>query len=128
MPVTPLFAGIFGLIYIWLSYGVIKLRLNKKISLGSGGDEELEIAMRVHSNFIEYVPICLILLWFLEIVTYSSGLSFILACVLILARLAHIIGLNDTGKKFIFRQIGVLGTFTVILVPSVVLIWFYLPF
>ena len=128
MPVTPLFAAILAIIYVWLFFGVIKHRFSKQISLGSADDKSLEKAIRIQGDFYEHVPISLILIWFLEIITYSSSLTFILGCVLILARFAHIISLNDIATKMIFRQIGVLGTFAVILVSSVVLIWHYLPF
>lgn len=127
MPITPFFTAILAIIYVWLSFGVIKHRFSKKISMGSAGDPALEKAMRIQGNFGEYVPISLLLLWFLEVVTYSSGLAFILGCVLVLSRFSHIVGLNDSATKLIFRQIGTLGTFAVILVSSAVLIWHYLP-
>lgn len=128
MPITPLFAGIFAIMYVWLSFGVIRHRLNTKISLGDKGDKALQTAVRVHGNFVEYVPISLILFWFLEIVTYSSGLVFVLGCVLLVARCSHVIGLKGMPERMIFRQIGMIATFAVILISSAVLIWHYLPF
>jgi len=127
MPVTPLFAAILAVVYIWLSCRVIQRRLGKNISIGSAGDKDLEKAIRVHGNFGEYVPISLVLLWFLETIVYSSTLAFILGCVLVASRFAHIIGLNDTATKMMFRRAGTLGTFAVILITSAVLIWHYLP-
>jgi len=127
MPVTPLFAAILAIVYICLSVGVIKQRLGKNISIGSAGDTELEKVMRIHANFAEYVPISLILMWFIEIITYSSSLVFILGCVLLVSRLAHVIGLNDTANKMMYRRVGMIGTFAVILISSIVLIWHYVP-
>lgn len=128
MPVTPLFAAVFAIIYVYLSFRVIAHRFTKQISLGTGGDKNLEKAIRIQANFGEYIPISLLLFWFLEVITYASGLVLILGTVLLLARFSHIIGLNDTKNKLIFRQVGMVATFTVILIASVKLIWHYLPY
>jgi len=127
MPITPLFAAVFAIFYILLSIKVIRFRLSKQISLGDAGDTDLETAVRSHGNFIEYVPIALILMWFLEVITYSSSLSMLLGLILLVSRFAHVIGLNDTKNKLIFRQVGMLGTFFVILVAASYLIWYYIP-
>ena len=127
MPITPLFAAVFAIFYILLSIKVIRFRLSKQISLGDAGDTDLETAVRSHGNFIEYVPISLILMWFLEVITYSSSLSMLLGLILLVSRFAHVIGLNDTKNKLIFRQVGMLGTFFVILVAASYLIWYYIP-
>ena len=127
MLVTPLFAAIFALVYLVLSISVIKLRFKQQVSLGSAGDSELEKEIRIHANFAEYVPLCLLLLYFLETVTLSSRLSFWLGCVLLISRLSHVIGMRNGKDHLIFRQIGVLGTFFVIFVSALALIWIYLP-
>ena len=127
MPVTPLFAAILAIVYVCLSAGVIKKRLGKNISIGSAGDKDLEKVIRIHANFAEYVPISLILMWFIEIITYSSSLVYILGCVLLISRFAHIIGLNDSANKMMYRRVGMIGTFAVILISSIVLIWHYVP-
>jgi hypothetical protein len=36
------------------------------VSLGDGGDKELQTWIRAHANFIEYVPLCLILIYTLS--------------------------------------------------------------
>ena len=127
MPVTPLFAALLAIFYIYLSVDVIKHRLGYNVSLGTGGHNELERSIRAHANFIEYVPISLILLWFLETITFNHRLTFILGCVLLLARIAHVIGIQGGKKVFILRRIGVLGTFTVIVISAGMLFWSYIP-
>ena len=64
--VVPFYAAIFALIYIGLTIRVIMLRNTKHVSLGNGGDPVLERAIRIHANFIEYVPLALILLTTME--------------------------------------------------------------
>ncbi len=127
MPITPLYASLFAIIYVYLSLNVIKHRFSKKNSVASGGDESLNIAIRIHGNFIEYVPISLILFWFIEVIAFASYWVVILGSVLLLARIAHIIGMNDTKNMLIFRQIGMVATFAVILISAAILIWHYLP-
>lgn len=127
MPITPLFASLFAILFVVLSLRVALRRRRRRISIGSGGDEELEIAIRAHANFIEYVPIALILMWFLEVIAHASGLVLILGTALFFARLAHIVGITDTQNKLIFRFVGMIVTFAVILISSAVLIWHYLP-
>ena len=128
MPVTPLFAAVFALMYIVLSVFVIRQRLSKKVALGEGGDSELERAIRVHGNFAEYVPFTLLLLWFLESITFNSALALILGCGLLVGRIAHVIGIRDPENYLILRQLGMLATFTVMGCCSGYLIWHYLPF
>jgi uncharacterized protein len=64
--VVPFYAGIFALMYFFLTMRVARRRGQMRIPLGSGGDAELERRIRAHGNFIEYVPLALILLGFME--------------------------------------------------------------
>lgn len=127
MPVTPLFAAIFGLMYLYLSYGVIKLRLKGQVSLGAGGDANLEKAIRVHGNFAEYVPFALLLLWLLESVSLSSEAAFILGCALLISRIAHTMGFNNGAMAMRCRQFGMIGTILVVLITSSMILWMYIP-
>ena len=127
MPITPLFAAIFAIIYVVLSLTVVKHRFGKQVSLGDGQDKQLQKAIRIHANFAEYVPFALLLMWFLEIVAYEFGLVLILGTVLLVARLAHVVGTRDPKNYIIFRQVGALATFTVLLVSAGRLIWQYFP-
>ena len=128
MPVTPLFAALFAIIYVYLSIGVIRQRLGKQVALGDGGDKELLIAIRAHGNFMEYVPLSLLLLWFIETVMYDSRLAFLLGSMLLLGRVCHVLGLKFPKKLMILRQLGMLATFGVLLASAGRLIWHYLPY
>ena len=127
MPITPLFAAIFALMFVFLSSGVIKTRLSEKIGLGLGDSRELEKAVRIQGNFAEYVPLALVLLWFLETISFNSGLVFWLGCVLLASRIAHVIGMQNPDQYMKFRQLGVIGTFLVLVVSSLTLLWWYIP-
>jgi len=132
MPVTPLFAAIFALAYVYLSVTVIKVRFSEKIVLGLENKDfvtntKLEQAVRIHANFIEYVPMALILFWFLENITYSHTSVFWLGCILLIARVAHVIGMRNHQQYMLFRQCGMAATFGVIVFSAIKLILWYLP-
>jgi uncharacterized membrane protein YecN with MAPEG domain len=127
MALTPVFAALLAFIFLYLSLAVIKIRISKKVSLGDGGEPDLEVAIRTHANFTENVPISLLLLWFVEAFAYSGNLAFILGSILVVARLAHIIGMHNPQDFMILRQMGVVATQGVIAVSSARILWHYLP-
>jgi uncharacterized membrane protein YecN with MAPEG domain len=59
---TMLFAAIFGVLHVIFTLRVGGYRFRSRISLGDGGDTELRNRIRAHGNFIEQVPIALLLL------------------------------------------------------------------
>ena len=121
--VVPLYAGIFTLIYIVLTVRVIALRNSHRVSFGTGGDPVVERAVRIHGNFIEYVPLALILLGFMELQHFSRYLLHILCLLLLLGRLSHIAGLSIGNGINIWRGLGVVLTVTVLLIAAILLIW-----
>ena len=60
--ITLLFSALHALLMIVLVYRVVAYRRGAKIGLGDGGDTRLLRRMRVHANFIEYVPMALLLI------------------------------------------------------------------
>ena len=63
---TGLYAGLLGLLLIVLSMRVVQNRWRAKVGLGHGGDKALRKAIRIHGNFIEYVPLALLLMALIE--------------------------------------------------------------
>ena len=66
LKLTAIYAAILTFVYVKLALNVINLRHQNKVSLGDGGREDLQQAIRSHGNFAEYVPLGLILLGCLE--------------------------------------------------------------
>lgn len=60
--VTSVIASLLTIIFVKLSFAVIGLRRKNKVGLGSGGNEDLERAIRAQGNFAEYAPFGIILL------------------------------------------------------------------
>ncbi len=65
--VTGIYAALFAVMQYGLTIYVVKRRLAAKISLGDGGDEELLKRIRAHGNFVETVPMVLILMLIAEL-------------------------------------------------------------
>ena len=120
MPViTALYAGILGLMSIVLALGAGSLRGKLKVSIGDGGHPELLLAMRRHGNFVEFVPLALILIGLLEMNGVGATAIHALGAALVLARVCHATGLKADTLAGPTRAIGAVGTMLVVVVASV---------
>jgi uncharacterized membrane protein YecN with MAPEG domain len=109
--VTSIIAAVLTAVFIRLSFNVIGLRKKNKVGLGSGGNEDLERAIRAQGNFAEYVPFGLILLACLELNGAAWWLVAIPGITLIIGRLIHAIGINTPPPDFSKRILGMKFTF-----------------
>ena len=113
--VTSIVASVLTIIFIKLSFAVIALRRNNKIGLGSGGNEDLERAIRAQGNFAEYVPLGVILLACLELNGAPWWLVTIPGVTLIASRLIHAKGINTPPPDFRKRVLGMKFTFNTLI-------------
>lgn len=123
--ITPLYAAIIALLFVALSVRTLRLRHRFRVAIGSGDNRVLERAARAHANFAEYVPLALVLIFFLEIQTGNTLLVHILCAALVIGRLSHAYGVSQTKENFRFRVFGMAMTFTVILSSAGRLIFAY---
>lgn len=124
--VVMLYAGLLALIFVALSIRTLRLRRHLKVAVGDGGSVVMLRAMRVHSNFSEYVPIGLLLLYFVEVAGTNQVLVHFLGASLLLGRILHAIGVSQVNEKFLFRVLGMTMTFIPIVVCSLLNIFRYL--
>ena len=96
------------ILYVRLLKNVVNLRRKFKIPLGYDNNDDLQRAIRAHSNFIEYVPFSLILSMFLYFHNYL-----IFCCLssffLLLGRTLHHRGISNSKEietKYLFRMRG----------------------
>lgn len=120
MPVFFVCAGLLGLLAVSLTVSVGRLRMQKKIYLGDGGDPEMLTAIRTHGNFMEYVPLCLALIYFASDY-YGYWPVAITSLVLLIARVLHAGGL--LGFIPLGRTIGAAGTTIVLVVASAMCVY-----
>jgi uncharacterized membrane protein YecN with MAPEG domain len=83
--------------------------------LGSGGDPVLERKIRAHANFIEFVPIALVLLALLQLAGLQPGWLWMFGVVLLLARVMHALGLSRHAGYSFGRFWGTVLTMLVLL-------------
>ncbi len=118
MPITSLTASILALIYVVLSVRVSGGRRRYRISLGDGDNADMLARIRAHANFIEYVPLLLILMALLE---SSGGKSSALAlggALLVVFRIMHAVGVPRPAPN-VFRAVGAAGTLALVLAAGI---------
>ncbi|MBT8062168.1 MAG: glutathione S-transferase [Xanthomonadales bacterium] len=122
-PVTTFYASLLGLIFVFLSARVSFNRRRAKVSLGLGEDAGLERANRAQGNFIEYVPIALILLLLLEQEVSQMWLLHTLGAALLGGRLMHAWGLARRYSVNMFRTWGTVITWLMIMATALLNLW-----
>lgn len=123
VPITALYAGILAIYAIWLSSRAGLMRGSTGISILHRENMELAEKMRRHQNFVEYVPIALILIAVLELNGGSAMLLHGLGTALVVARVAHAKGLHHDNIRHPLRAVGAAGTALITVVAGVAAIW-----
>ena len=109
--ITSVIASVLTIIFVKLSFAVIGLRRKNKVGLGSGGNEDLERAIRAQGNFAEYVPFGIILIACIELNGAPWWLVALPGITLIIGRLIHAVGINQPPPDFSKRVLGMKFTF-----------------
>ena len=117
--ITMLYAGFLGVLSIGLSAIAGSMRGRLKVSVGDGGNDQLTLAMRRHANFVEYVPMALILIALLEMRGISPTAIHVMGAGLLAARVLHAVGLKADTMAGVGRLIGAAGTALITVVASI---------
>ncbi len=121
---TALYAAILGLMAVYLAFGAGSGRLRSKVSLGTGDDVQLLEAVRKHGNFTEHVPMAIILIGLLELSGGAGSLTLhLLGGGLVLARVAHPMGLSMDNMNHPLRAVGAGLTALITVVAAGMLLW-----
>ena len=119
MTVTMIASGLLALLLLFLGGYVIAGRVGFKVDLGDGGNAALRQRIRAHANFVEYVPIALILLFLVEKESIGPRwLAVAMGTTLVVARLWHAQGLLSKEGVSAGRFMGTNLTGLVILVGA----------
>jgi len=114
IPATLLYAGILGLLSVLLANQVMFVRVRGKSEESWRG----HATERVQANFVENVPIALVLLFLFE---FSSGAiiaTHLFGVFLVLFRVLHAWGLSKYEGANYPRLIGAQGTFLLLSILS----------
>ena len=104
--ISSLFLGLLGLLYIYMTLQIINARHKYKVSLGVGQNKEIESLVSAHSNFSNYVPILMILLFAIELISEAPNfIVYLLGTLIFLGRLLHFIAFKDK-MNFTLRKYG----------------------
>lgn len=128
--ITAAYLGLLALLYVVLGLQVSRLRRGNKVLFGDGGNIKLRSAIRAHGNFVEYVPIIVLMVAMLEMSGTPAARVHLLMAALLVARLLHPLGMY-VGPRTLQFQIcrvgGILLTLLVMLGAAVLLLWRFLP-
>ncbi|WP_422362619.1 MAPEG family protein [Pyruvatibacter mobilis] len=116
-----LYIGINLLLSLVLAILVVRQRAKHSVSLGDGGNADVERAIRAHGNNVEYVAIALPGLIALGLLGASLTLLHAAGLLVTVGRVAHAIGISNGIS--IFRQLGTLATWIGVAVLGVGCLW-----
>jgi uncharacterized membrane protein YecN with MAPEG domain len=123
MRITSFYAALLALLFGALSIRTLLLRRRLRVAVGDAGNAQLLRASRVHANFAEYVPLCLLLVAFCEVQGSTPARWLHLALgALVIGRLSHAYGVSRVDEPFGFRVLGVALTLAVLFVAAARLI------
>ena len=120
MTVTMVTTGVLALLLFALAVFVVAGRVKFKVDNGDGGNEAMRQRIRAMANFVEYVPVALILIMLVE--TGSVGprwLVVAMGATLLVARLWHAQGMLSKPATSAGRFMGTNLTWLVLLVGAV---------
>lgn len=116
--ITLLFAALHALLLMCLVVPIVSHRRRHGIGVGDGGDLLLARRMRVQANFIEYVPLGLLLLALLELSLLPAGWLWLFGSVLFTGRCLHAYGFSRSAGRSFGRFAGTLLTWTDLIVMA----------
>ncbi len=124
--ITGFYAGLCAFFAIFMVMNVVRRRMKYRVSLGDGGNDDLNRFMRAHGNFVETVPIALLLMLIIEMRGAPFWVVHWLGVLLLIGRGVHFIGLT-TGKGYgKWRMAGMALTLTVYIIGASVAIYQYI--
>lgn len=118
-----LYAGLNGIILIWLGMNVGKTRLSEKVSIGDEGNGAIIRAMRGHANFVETAPFALLLILIAALLGSPTLLIHFLGATLFIGRLLHAMHFTKPTAPRWQRFYGFILTYVSLLAATLNAIW-----
>lgn len=115
MSITPVYAGLISLLFVFLSFRIIGLRREVRIGLGDGGNHSLMRRQRVHGNFAEYAPLVIVLMALAELQGQANWTIHLIGVCLVAGRLFHAYGVSQEPEVTKLRVAGMVLTFTALI-------------
>ena len=106
LTITAVYALPLAAIYLILWFRVTQMRAALGISIGDAGNPVLHERIRCHGNFVEWVPMVLILMIIAESLGADALYIHITGALLLIGRLAHPFGLKAAQATHVLRIVG----------------------
>lgn len=103
--ITALYALPLALLGLVLWFRVTIMRSNLNVSIGEKGDQNLLLKIRQHGNFIEWVPLMLVLMMIAE-GNGAGAWVHISGAFIVIGRFAHPFGLKIDKASHPLRYVG----------------------
>ena len=120
--ITPIYTALLAVLFIVITLRIVVYRTKTNILIGDGDDIKMLQLVRGQANFVETVPIALILLVMMELNYASETWMHSLCAILLVARALHYIGLTELGP-IACRALGFLGTLSIIAISAIWLLY-----
>ena len=123
IPITALYAALLVAVLVWLNVRIGLARGKTGISMLDGGNELVRLEMRRHGNFVEHVPILLVLMAIIEVNDGNAVFLHAAGIALLACRIAHPFGLRNDRLQTPMRMLGAGGTFLLTIALGLVALW-----
>lgn len=117
LSITPMYIALLGILFIPFTLRVGLYRVKNGIDIGDGKDDALIKLNRGQGNFIETVPLAVMLLIVMEVLGASTTWLHALGALLVIGRCLHYVGITGAGPA-ICRPVGMFSTLGVYAVTS----------
>lgn len=122
MPATLPYAGLLALMSVFLANQVLHVRLRP----GKAAKWRAYATERVQANFVENVPLALVLLYLLEVSGAPAASVHLFGCSLVALRVLHAWGMSANEGANYPRLIGAQGTFLLLSVMGMAALYLWL--
>ncbi len=108
--ITPIYAVPLAVIMLALWINVTRARAARSVSIGHGEDVGLHEKIRRHGNFIEWVPLVLLIMLIGELRGVGPAWLHAAGLLLVISRLIHPFGLRADNPAHVLRIVGNSGS------------------
>ena len=121
--ITAFYAAQLVAVLIFLTTRIGVKRAITRVSILDGGNKEVAVEMRRHGNFVEHVPLLIVLMAIIEINGGNPVFLHVVGITLVICRIAHPIGLHYDQVQTPLRMVGSVGTGLITGAPGFVALW-----
>jgi len=118
LEITPLYAMPLAVMLFILWLNVVKRRALAEVSIGFGSDATLHEKIRRHGNFVEFVPLVLVVMALAELRGGNGIALHVAGILLVMSRAVHPFGLHHDRVLHGFRIVGNSGSLIALFVAA----------